>query len=157
MSNSDTSPECNDTSSNESLSEDNISVDLNIITDYSDKTSDTDHFNKNNNPNRSNKKPGNKPKLRKNPSWVWQYFRRRRPSRKWKTCGNCTVIVKSKKAPNGQRECGQLVKTQGLTGNFQTYLNTHGITKPTKPTITEMFHHAARQNTRQKESINYTL
>ncbi|CAG8678263.1 14298_t:CDS:2, partial [Cetraspora pellucida] len=34
-----------------------------------DKTSNTDHSNKNNNPNRSNKKPGNKPKLQKNPSW----------------------------------------------------------------------------------------
>src|SRR6185437_10227143 len=80
------------------------------------------------------------------------------------TRGNCTVIVKSKKAPNRQRECGQLVKTQGSTGNFQTHLNTHGITKPTKvidtieqPTITEMFHRAAGQNTRQKESINYAL
>ncbi|CAG8752004.1 11070_t:CDS:1, partial [Dentiscutata erythropus] len=71
MLNSDTSPECNDTSSDESLSEDNISADLNIITDHSDKTSDTDYSNKNNNPNCSNKKPGNKPKLRKNPSWVW--------------------------------------------------------------------------------------
>ncbi|CAG8808997.1 14217_t:CDS:1, partial [Dentiscutata erythropus] len=71
MSNSDTSPECNDTSSDESLSKDNISADLNIITNHSDKTSDTDHSNKNNNLNCSNKKPGNKPKLRKNPSWVW--------------------------------------------------------------------------------------
>ncbi|CAG8531706.1 18637_t:CDS:2, partial [Racocetra persica] len=146
ISNSDTSPECNDTSN------------------YFDKTSDTDHSNKNNNPNCSNKKPGNKPKLRKNPSWVWQYFRRRRPSRKWKTRENCTIIMKSKKAPNGQWECEQLVKTQGSTGNFQTHLNTYRITKPTKvidtieqPTITEMFHRAARQNTRQKESINYAL
>ncbi|CAG8828050.1 35379_t:CDS:2, partial [Racocetra persica] len=102
-----------------------------------DKTSDTDHSNKNNNPNHSNKKPSNKPKLQKK---------------------------LYKKAPNGKWECGQLVKTQGSTGNFQIYLNIHGITKPTKvidtieqPTITEMFHRAARQNTCQKESINYAL
>ncbi|CAG8611779.1 9986_t:CDS:2, partial [Scutellospora calospora] len=114
ISNSDTSPEYNDTSSDELLSEDNISADLNIITDHSDKTSDTDHSNKNNNPN---------------------------------------LLIKN-----------LLVKTQGSTSNFQTYLNTHKITKPTKvintieqPTITEMFYHAAGQNTRQKESINYAL
>ncbi|CAG8753110.1 23074_t:CDS:2, partial [Gigaspora rosea] len=154
----------NDTSSDESLSGDNISADLDMITDYSNETSDTDHSNKNNNPNRSNKKPSTKTKLRKNSSWIWQYFRRRRPSRKWKTRRNCTVIVKDKKVPNGQREYGQLVKTQGSTGNFQAHLNTHGITKPAKvvdaieqPTISEMFHRAARQNTRQKESINYAL
>ncbi|CAG8553040.1 36016_t:CDS:2 [Gigaspora margarita] len=52
--------------------------------------------------------------------------------------------------PNEQQECGQLVKTQGSTGNFQTHLNLHGITKPTKaveiiaqPTINKMFHCAA--------------
>ncbi|CAG8853262.1 5132_t:CDS:1, partial [Gigaspora margarita] len=66
--------------------------------------------------------------------------------------------------PNGQWECRQLVKTQGSTGNFQTHLNSHGITKPTKaveiiaqPTINEMFYCAARQNTHQKESINHAL
>ncbi|CAG8646504.1 16824_t:CDS:2, partial [Cetraspora pellucida] len=56
ISNSDTSPECNNTSSDELLSKDNISADLNIITDHSDKTNNTDHSNKNNNPNHSNKK-----------------------------------------------------------------------------------------------------
>ncbi|CAG8839341.1 35616_t:CDS:2, partial [Gigaspora margarita] len=117
----------NNTSSNESLSRDNIIMDLDMITDYSNETSDTDHSNKNNNPNRSNKKP-------------------------------------NKKVPNGQQECEQLVKTQGSTSNFQTHLNTHGITKSAKiidaikqPTISEMFYHAAGQNVCQKESINYAL
>ncbi|CAG8674326.1 11472_t:CDS:2, partial [Gigaspora margarita] len=154
ISNSDTNPEDNNTSSDKSLSGDNINTDLNSITDHSNETSNTDHSNKN----------SAKTKLRKNSSWVWQYFCRRHPSQKWKTRENCTVIVKSKKAPNGQQECGQLVKTQGSTGNFQTHLNAHGITKPTKAieiiaqlTITEMFHHAAGQNTHQKESINRAL
>ncbi|CAG8523187.1 6711_t:CDS:1, partial [Scutellospora calospora] len=135
---------------NESLSEDNINLDLNSNTDHSND-SNTDHSNKNTNSNYSN---NTKPKLRKNISWVWQYFHKRHPSQKWKICANCTVIVKSKKSPNGQ-ECEQLVKTQGSTGNFQAHLNTHGITKSiktinitTQPTITEMFHRAAEQNTR---------
>ncbi|CAG8539954.1 37605_t:CDS:2 [Gigaspora margarita] len=121
ISNSDTNPKHNDTSSDKLLSRDNISADLDIITDYLNETSDTDHSNKNNNPN-------------------------------------------YKKVPNGKWEYGQLVKTQGSTGNFQTHLNTHGITKPAKvidaieqPTISEMFYHAAGQNVHQKESINYAL
>ncbi|CAG8563713.1 139_t:CDS:2 [Dentiscutata erythropus] len=137
-------------------------MDLNSNTDHSNDN-DTDHSNENNVLNHSNKKSNTKTKLRKNTSWVWQYFRRRRPSRKWKTRTNCTVIVKNKKSPNG-RECGQLVKTQGSTGNFQAHLNTHGITKPIKtidtpaqPTITEMFHRAAGQSIRQKESIDRAL
>ncbi|CAG8828165.1 1150_t:CDS:2, partial [Gigaspora margarita] len=131
ISNSDTNPKDNNTSSDESLSGDNISTDLNSITDHPNEASDTDHSNKS----------SAKTKLRKNSSWVWH-----------------------KKAPNGQRECGQLVKTQGSTSNFQTHLNSHRITKPTKaveiiaqPTINEMFHRAARQNTHQKESINHAL
>ncbi|CAG8695636.1 2099_t:CDS:2 [Cetraspora pellucida] len=88
ISNSDTNLECNDTSSDESLSEDNISTDLNMITDYSNETSDTDHSNKNNIPNYSNKKPSTKTKLQKNAN---------------------------KKVPNEQWECRQLVKTQGST------------------------------------------
>ncbi|CAG8843820.1 10956_t:CDS:1, partial [Gigaspora margarita] len=38
ISNSDTNSEHNDTSSDESLSGDNISADLNMITDYSNET-----------------------------------------------------------------------------------------------------------------------
>ncbi|CAG8778065.1 19340_t:CDS:2, partial [Gigaspora rosea] len=67
------------------------------------------------------------------------------------------------KFPDG-RECGQLVKTQGSTSNFQTHLNIHGITKPTKvintttqSTITETFHRAAGQNLHQKEFIDRAL
>ncbi|CAG8786763.1 10303_t:CDS:2, partial [Gigaspora margarita] len=55
-------------------------------------------------------------------------------------------------------------KTQGSTGNFQSYLNAHGITKPTQinstaaqPTIDEMFQNAVKQNSRQKESIERAL
>ncbi|CAG8473561.1 22983_t:CDS:2, partial [Cetraspora pellucida] len=138
------------TSSDKTLSEDNISTDHNNNTDY------TDQFDEDN---------GSiiKTKLQKNSSWIWQYFRRRHLSRKWKTHANCTVIIKTKKSPNG-RECGQLVKTQGSTGNFQTYLNTHVITKPTKitntttqPTITEMFYYATKQNSHQKETIDHAL
>ncbi|CAG8541975.1 8817_t:CDS:2, partial [Ambispora leptoticha] len=154
ISNSDTDPETLpenlSTSSDETLSGDNISTDHNNNTDCTDQ-SDEDN--------------GSiiKTKPRKNSSWIWQYFRRRRPSRKWKTRANCTVIIKTKKSPNG-RECGQLVKTQGSTGNFQTHLNTHGITKPTKitntttqPTITEMFYRATKQNSHQKETIDRAL
>ncbi|CAG8772633.1 2847_t:CDS:1, partial [Dentiscutata erythropus] len=81
-----------------------------------------------------------------------------------KTHGNYTVIVKDKKVSNRQWEYGQLVKSQSSTGNFQTHLNTHGITKPAKvvnaikqPTISEMVYRAAGQNTHQKEAINYAL
>ncbi|CAG8762224.1 20691_t:CDS:2, partial [Gigaspora margarita] len=62
------------------------------------------------------------------------------------------------------RECGQLVKTQGSTGNFQSHLNAHEITKPTQinsiaaqPTIDEMFQNAVKQNPCQKESIERAL
>ncbi|CAG8665933.1 27472_t:CDS:2, partial [Racocetra persica] len=136
LSNSNTNPEDNDTS-DESLSGDNISVNN---TDDSNKTNDTDHSN---NLNCSNKKPYTK--IRKNSSWVWQHFRKRHLSQKWKTHENCTVIIKSKKVPNGQWKCEQItkpVKTIEVIG---------------QPTITEMFHHAARQNTHQKESIDHAL
>lgn len=171
-SNSDVYSESINTSSDESLSEDNI--DTNLISDtnssdndsdaeHSSKNSDAEHSNKNSDIEHSNKKYNIKTKSRKNTSWVWQYFRKRTPLRKWKTRANCIVIIKCKKSPNGQRECGQLVKTQGSTGNFQTHLNTHGITKPIKvinstvqPTIIEMFHRAG-QSSRQKESIDHAL
>ncbi|CAG8761461.1 8791_t:CDS:2, partial [Cetraspora pellucida] len=74
---------------------------------------------------------------------------------------NCS---NKKPSTNRQQECGQLVKTQSSTSNFQAYLNTHRITKPAKVvdaikqlTISKMFYHAARQNTCQKKSINYAL
>ncbi|CAG8788843.1 36014_t:CDS:2, partial [Gigaspora margarita] len=60
------------------------------------------------------------------------YFRQRHPSRKWKTCENCTVIVKDKKVPNGQQEFVDAIE---------------------QPTISEMFHHAARQNVCQKNPL----
>ncbi|CAG8713241.1 13859_t:CDS:2 [Cetraspora pellucida] len=85
ISNSDTNPKHNDTFSNELLNRNNISMNLDIITDHSNETSDIDHSNKNNNPNCSNKKP-------------------------------------NKKVPNGQRECGQLVKTQDSTSNEELNL-----------------------------------
>ncbi|CAG8778558.1 41578_t:CDS:2 [Gigaspora margarita] len=78
ISNSDTNPEDNNTSSDKSLSGDNISTDLNSITDHSNEASNTDHSNK-------------------------------------------TVEIIA------------------------------------QPTINEMFHHAAGQNTRQKKSINCAL
>ncbi|CAG8843876.1 829_t:CDS:2, partial [Gigaspora margarita] len=71
--------------------EDNIIVDLDMITNDSIETSDIDHSNKNNNSNCSNKKSSTKTKLQKNSNWIWQY----------------------KKVPNRQWECEQLVKTQG--------------------------------------------
>ncbi|CAG8554132.1 14954_t:CDS:1, partial [Acaulospora morrowiae] len=74
-------------------------------------------------------------KIRKNSSWVWQYFRKRLPSQKWK---KCAVLIKNKKLSNGQQECGQLIQTQGSTGNFQAHLNTHGITKPIQVNDTSM-------------------
>ncbi|CAG8638249.1 7725_t:CDS:2, partial [Cetraspora pellucida] len=50
------------------------------------------------------------------------------------------------------------------TGNFQSYLNAHGITIPTQinsiaaqPTIDEMFQNAVKQNPHQKESIECAL
>ncbi|CAG8808501.1 13079_t:CDS:2, partial [Gigaspora margarita] len=46
ISNSDTNPEDNNTSSDKSLSGDNISTDLNSITDHSNEASNTDHSNK---------------------------------------------------------------------------------------------------------------
>ncbi|CAG8678406.1 40131_t:CDS:2 [Gigaspora margarita] len=125
ISNSDTNLECNNTSSDESLSGDNISANLDMITDHSNETSDTDHSNKNNNPNCFNKKPSTKTKLQK------------------------TLVG---------------FGNSGFNYNFQTHLNTHGITKPAKvfdailqPTISEMFHCATEQNVCQKESINYAL
>ncbi|CAG8674452.1 5148_t:CDS:2 [Dentiscutata erythropus] len=130
---------------NETLSDNNISINSNSDTEYDNKLSA-------------------KPKSRKNESWVWHYFRRKPLSRKWKTRRNCKVIIKDKKSPNGEREYGQLVKTQGSTGNFQSHLNTHRITKPieknntaVQPMIGEMFQHAAKQNPRQNESIERAL
>ncbi|CAG8854238.1 34057_t:CDS:1, partial [Gigaspora margarita] len=82
VSNSNTNPEDTGISSDESLSGDNISANLNSNTEHSNKTSDTDHSTTDSDSELSNKKSSTK---RKNSSWVWQYFRRRRPSRKWKT------------------------------------------------------------------------
>ncbi|CAG8804523.1 43869_t:CDS:2, partial [Gigaspora margarita] len=91
-------------------------------------------------------------------------FVKRPPSKKWKRRTNCTVIIKDKKSSNGQRECNQLVKTQGSTGNFQSHLNAYGITNPTQinstaaqPTIDEMFQNAVKQYPHQKESIECAL
>ncbi|CAG8787506.1 39786_t:CDS:2 [Gigaspora margarita] len=119
VSNSDTNSKNTGISSDESLSEDNISTNLNSNTEYSNKTSNIDHSITDSDSELSNKKS------------------------------------------NIYHENGKHV---GSTGNFQTHLNTHGITKPTKvidvtpqSTITKMFHCAARQNTRQKESIDRAL
>ncbi|CAG8822116.1 7485_t:CDS:2, partial [Dentiscutata erythropus] len=96
------------TSSNETLSNNNISINSNSDTEYDNKLS-------------------TKPKSKKN---------------------------ENKKSPNGERECGQLIKTQGSTGNFQSHLNTYGITKPIEKNNTA---HAAKQNPRQNESIEHAL
>ncbi|CAG8732827.1 2719_t:CDS:2, partial [Racocetra persica] len=132
----------------ETLSDDNINT-------SSNSDSDTEH---------TSKKLRTKTKSRKNESWVWKHFRKRLPSKKWKKRANCTVIIQDKKSPNSQRECGQLVKTQGSTGNFQSHLNTYRITKPiqknsTTPqlTINKMFQCTVKQNSRQKESIERAL
>ncbi|CAG8814263.1 5204_t:CDS:1, partial [Dentiscutata erythropus] len=90
----------------ESLSENAINTGPN--SDNSNKNSDTDHSIIDNSNKTSNVK------VQRNVSWIWQYFRRRCPLKKWKTRGNCTMIIKSKKFPDGQ-EYGQLVKTQGST------------------------------------------
>ncbi|CAG8743551.1 31365_t:CDS:2, partial [Racocetra persica] len=111
----------NNDTSDETLSDDNIST-------SSNSDSDTEY---------TSKKLRTKTKLRKN---------------------------ENKKSPNGQHECGQLVKTQGSTDNFQSHLNTHRITKliqknSTTPqlTINEMFQRTVKQNSRQKESIERAL
>ncbi|CAG8745156.1 11831_t:CDS:1, partial [Gigaspora rosea] len=67
VSNSDTNPEDTGISSDESLSGDNVSANLNSNTEYSNKTSDTDHSITNSNSELSNKKSSTK---RKNSSWV---------------------------------------------------------------------------------------
>ncbi|CAG8459591.1 10078_t:CDS:2 [Scutellospora calospora] len=112
-SNSDIYSESINTSSDKSLNEDNI--DINFISDtnssdkdsdaeHSSKNSDAEHSNKNSDIEHSNKKYNIKTKSQKNTSWL----------------------------SDRQREYRQLVKTQGSTGNFQTYLNTLRITKPIK-------------------------
>ncbi|CAG8790756.1 22012_t:CDS:1 [Racocetra persica] len=138
----------NNDTSDETLSDDNIST-------SSNSNSDTEH---------TSKKLRTKTKSCKNESWVWKHFRKRPSSKKWKKRANCTVIIQDKKSSNGQRECGQLVKTQSSTGNFQSHLNTHRITKPiqknsTTPqlTINEIFQCTVKQNSRQKESIERAL
>ncbi|CAG8848856.1 16612_t:CDS:1, partial [Gigaspora margarita] len=90
----------------ESLSENAINTGPN--SDNSDENSDTDYSIIDNSNKTSNVK------VQKNVSWIWQHFHRRHLSKKWKTRRDCTIIIKSKKFPNGQ-ECDQLVKTQSST------------------------------------------
>ncbi|CAG8778902.1 2148_t:CDS:2, partial [Dentiscutata erythropus] len=66
---------------------------------------------------------------------------------------NKLIIIKDKKSPNGEQECGQLVKTQGSTGTKPIEKNNIAV----QPTIGEMFQCAAKQNPRQNESIEHAL
>ncbi|CAG8839210.1 28332_t:CDS:1, partial [Gigaspora margarita] len=76
VSNSDTNSKDTGISSDESLSENNISANLNSNTEHSNKTSNTNYSIADSDSELSNKKSSNK---RKNSSWVWLYFRRRHP------------------------------------------------------------------------------
>ncbi|CAG8442878.1 5535_t:CDS:2 [Gigaspora rosea] len=71
-------------------------------------------------------------KVRKNRSWIWDYFKPLPPTEEFRTQGSCNIEIVNKKSPTEKRICSQIVRTQGSTNNFATHLGTHRITK-TKP------------------------
>ncbi|CAG8837595.1 36983_t:CDS:1 [Gigaspora margarita] len=76
-------------------------------------------------------------KVRKNRSWIWDYFKPLPPTEEFRTQGSCDIEIVDKKSLTGKRICGQIVQTQDSTNNFATHLETHGITK-TKPANSSM-------------------
>ncbi|CAG8844243.1 11497_t:CDS:1, partial [Gigaspora margarita] len=69
-------------------------------------------------------------KKRSNASWVWEYFDKKQPTKKWKKIGRCKVLVPGNKGAKSKRKCGVLVHTQGSTTNFASHLLIHGLVKP---------------------------
>ncbi|CAG8818873.1 16487_t:CDS:2, partial [Gigaspora rosea] len=102
VSNSDTNPEDTGISSNESLSGDNISANLNSNTEHSNKTSDTDHSITDNDLSQSNKNLVLSEKT---------------------SAGFGIIFAEDVHYKNGKHV------TQGSTGNFQTHLELLNLPK----------------------------